>query len=78
MSEKQRISVETAAEAEKKDRERLEAEKKVEIANALRLRKNKEKLLSRLDKDKKLAFLRSMVERDLIDVTTAEAIVAGE
>lgn len=73
-----KVSVETAAEAEKKDKEAREAGKKAEIAEALRLRKNKEKLVSRLEKDKRLAFLKSMVERDLIAVSTAEAIVSGE
>lgn len=76
--EKKKVSVETAAEVEKRSKEQLEAEKKAEIAEALRFRKNKEKLLSRLEKDKGLAFLKSMVERDLIAVTTAEAIVSGE
>lgn len=78
MSEIKKIRVETAAEAEKKDRQKAEAEKKAEIAKALEVRKEKEKLLERLDKDKKLAFLKSMVERDLIAVSTVEAIVSGE
>ncbi len=73
-----KVSVETAAEAEKKSKEEREAEKKAEIAEALRFQKNKEKLMSRLEKDKNLAFLKSMVERDLIAVSTAEAIVSGE
>lgn len=71
-----KVSVETAAEAEKKSKEEREAEKKAEIAEALRFKKNKEKLISRLEKDKGLAFLKSMVERDLIAVSTAEAIVS--
>lgn len=76
--EPKRISVETAAEAEKRAKEESEAEKKAEIADALRFRKDKEKLLSRLEKDKGLAFLKSMVERGLIEVATAESIVSGE
>ncbi len=76
--ETRRIPVESAAEAEKRDKEKLESEKKAEIAEALRFKKNKEKLLSRIEKDKGLAFLKSMVERDLIAVSTAEAIVSGE
>lgn len=71
-----KVSVETAAEAEKKSKEEREAEKKVEIAEALRFKRNKEKLISRLEKDKGLAFLKSMVERDLIAVSTAEAMIS--
>lgn len=71
-----KVSVETAAEAEKKSKEEREAEKKAEIAETLRFKKNKEKLISRLEKDKGLAFLKSMVERDLIAISTAEAIVS--
>lgn len=71
-----KVSVETAAEAEKKSKEERESEKKVEIAEALRFKKNKEKLISRLEKDKGLAFLKSMVERDLIAVSTAEAMIS--
>lgn len=77
-SEIRKVSVETSAEAEKKLKEEREAERKAEIAEALRYRRNKEKLLSRLEKDKGLAFLKSMVERDLIAVSTAEAIVSGD
>lgn len=78
MSEKLKVSVETVTEAEKRTKEELETEKKIEIAEALRFKKNKEKLISRLEKDKSLAFLKSMVERDLIAVSTAESIVSGE
>ncbi len=78
MSEVRKIPVEAASEKEKKRKETTEAEKKAEIARALEARKEKEKVLERLDKDKKLAFLKSMVERDLIAVSTAEAIVSGE
>lgn len=77
-SERKKIAVETAAEVEKRSKEEREAEKKAEIAEALRFKKNKEKLISRLEKDKSLAFLKSMVERDLIAVSTAESIVSGE
>lgn len=77
MSEKLKVPVETVVEAEKRTKEQLEADKKIEIAEGLRLRKDKEKLLSKLDKDKKLAFLKSMVERDLIAISTAEAIADG-
>jgi len=76
--ENQKVRIETAAEAEKRTREELEAEKKAEIAETLRFKKNKDKLISRLEKDKGLAFLKSMVERDLIEISTAEAIMSGE
>lgn len=76
--ENKKVRVETAAEADKRTKEESEAEKKAEIAETLRFKKNKDKLLSKLEKDKNLAFLKSMVERDLIQISTAEAIIAGE
>jgi hypothetical protein len=75
---KRKIPVEAAAESEKKSKEKSEADKKAEIKDTLERRKDKEKLIQKLDKDKKLAFLKSMVERDLIATKTAEAIVSGK
>ncbi len=75
---KRSVPIEVVRESEKKSKEKTESEKKVEIAEALTLKKEKEKFLGHLEKDKKLAFLKSMVERGLIAVTTAESIVSGE
>lgn len=43
-----------------------EQEKKENITRDLEYRKNKESLLTRIDKDKNLSFLKSLVERGLI------------
>jgi hypothetical protein len=77
MPEIRKIPIEAIRESDRKSKEKTEIEKKAEIAQKLERKKDKEKLLERLEKDKKLAFLKSMVERDLIAPKTAEAIVLG-
>ena len=59
-------------------RERSEEEQKAEIAKNLEFSLEKKKLLERIEKDKKLAYLKSIIERGLIKMATIERIVAGE
>lgn len=40
-----------------------EEEQKIEVARAMEFSMEKKKLLERIDKDKKLAYLKSLVER---------------
>lgn len=55
-----------------------EKEIKEEIANKLELEKQKQSLLIRIEKDKQLAYLKSIVERWLIKVDTAKHIADWE
>ena len=72
------MSVERFSETEKKKLEKLtEAEQKEEIRRTLEHRKEKEKLMGHLEKEKKLSFLKSLVERGLIQVDTAERMIDG-
>ena len=68
------------ARSQKERTEKIESEKvrKEEIARALEFKSKKEKLFEALDHKKQLRFLKSMVERGLLGVQTAEAIVADE
>ncbi|MCK9272693.1 hypothetical protein M0P65_04055 [Candidatus Gracilibacteria bacterium] len=58
--------------------EKTEKERKLEIAKNLEFSKEKQVLLEKIDKEKKLTYLKSLVERGLINITTAEHIVEGE
>jgi len=58
--------------------EKTEAERKLEIAKNLEFSKEKQVLLEKIDKEKKLTYLKSLVERGLINITTAEHIVDWE
>lgn len=61
-----------------KTREKLsEQEQKETIARDLEYQKNKETLLTRIDKDKNLSFLKSLVERGLIGVSTVEQVLSN-
>ena len=55
--------------------EKTEEERKLEIARNLEFSKEKKILLEKIDKEKKLTYLKSLVERWLINITTAEHIV---
>lgn len=57
---------------------KTEEERKAEIAKSLEFAKEKKVLLEKIDKDKKLAYLRSMVERWLIKLSTVEQIIIWE
>lgn len=59
-------------------REKTEEEQKNEIKEKIRDQHQKERLFEVFEKDKKLAFLKSMVERGLIDSWEVENIVSGE
>lgn len=63
---------------ESRDRERSEEERKLEIARQLQFSKEKNILLERIEKDKKMACLRSLVERGLIPLSTVERVVDGD
>lgn len=73
------MSKEQLAHAEKaKQLEQLsEEEQKAAIARNLEYQKHKEKLLAKLDKDKSLSFLKSLVERELIGVSTVEQVLSN-
>lgn len=61
-----------------KVREKLsEKEQKEIIERELEYKKNKEALLARIDKDKSLSFLKSLVERGLIGVSTLEQVLSN-
>ena len=62
-------------EKDKKLEKISEEEKKEAIAKDLEYRKQKEQLLTRIEKDKSLSFLRSLVERGLIEVSTAKQVL---
>ena len=71
------MSIENLQESERKIREKTEEERKLEIARELERRHEKERLFEIFEKDKKLAFLKTMIEKGLINPTTAEAIITG-
>jgi transcription initiation factor TFIIIB Brf1 subunit/transcription initiation factor TFIIB len=54
-----------------------EEEKKETILKAMEYQKSKEKLLTRLEKEKSLSFLRSFVERGLIETSTVEQMLSN-
>jgi len=58
------------------DRKKSEEEQKLERQRQLAFSQEKRSLLERIEKDKKLACLRSLVERWLIPLQTVENIVA--
>lgn len=62
-------------EQEKKIEKLSEQEQKEGIARDLEYQKNREILLTRIDKDKSLSFLKSLVERGLIEVSTAKQVL---
>ena len=72
------MSIEHLQENERKIREKTEEERKLEISETLQDRMEKERLFEIFEKDKKLAFLKSMIERGLIDSAEAENIMSGE
>jgi len=72
------MSIEHLQEAEKKKLEqRSESEQKEEIRRTLEYKKEQEKLFERIDKEKKLSFLKSLVERGLIRLDTVEQMLDG-
>lgn len=73
------MSEEQLAHAEKaKKLEQLsEQEQKEAIACDIEYKKSKEALLARIDKDKSLSFLKSLVERGLIGVSTVEQVLGN-
>lgn len=54
-----------------------EQEKKDLVARDLEYKKDKEVLLARIDKDKNLSFLKSLVERGLIGASTVEQVLSN-
>ncbi len=54
-----------------------EEERKLDVARNLEFSKEKKVLLEKIEKDKKLAYLKSLVERWLIRPSTVEHIIAG-
>jgi|GEM_PF-1131328 len=59
-------------------KEKPEKEKKKDLKRNLEFFYEKKKLLEKIDKDKKLTYLKSLVERGLINLDTAEHIVHGD
>ncbi|MFZ4461825.1 MAG: hypothetical protein ACOYN2_04870 [Patescibacteria group bacterium] len=57
---------------------KTEAEQKAEIAKSLEFTKDKEVLFAKIDQQKQLSFLKSLVERGLIGVGTAELMLSGQ
>lgn len=66
------------AQEAKKNKEKSEAELKLEIEKQTAYRLEHEKLIARIEKDKKLVFLRSLVERGLIRPEIAEKVANNE
>ncbi|MDD2487736.1 MAG: hypothetical protein PHS92_05195 [Candidatus Gracilibacteria bacterium] len=58
--------------------EKTEQERKDEIARNLEFSNEKKKLISRIDRDKKLAHLKSIIERGLIRLSIVARIITGE
>lgn len=71
MSKEQIIHIEK----EKKLKKLSEREKKDLLSKDMEFRKDKEKLLARIEKEKNLSFLKSLVERGLIEVSTVEQVL---
>ena len=69
------MSIESKNFGYEKIAEKTEEERKLEIAKNLEFSKEKKVLLEKIDKEKKLTYLKSLVERWLINITTAEHIV---
>lgn len=63
---------------EDKYREKSEEELKEEVKKKLEFSKEKKKLLVKIDKDKKLTYLKSLIERWLININTAKSIIKWE
>lgn len=63
---------------EAREREKSEQEQKQEIQRQLEFLREKKSLTERREKDKKLAYLKSLIERGLVSLPTAEHIVQGE
>lgn len=61
--------------SDKKFEKLSEQEQKEALARSLEYQKSKEKLLLRIDKEKSLSFLRSFVERGLIEIATTEKVL---
>ena len=55
--------------------EKTEQELKQEIAKKLAFAKEKQRLFERIDKDKKLAYLKSLIERGLLRPETVERML---
>lgn len=72
------MSIEGIQEKERKIREKTEEERKIEITQEIERRHEKERLFEIFEKDKKLTFLKAMIERGLIQPNTAEAMITGE
>ena len=70
--EKQHLS------AKAESREKSDEERKSEIRKSLDFAREKQILFERIEKDKKLAYLKSLVERGLISLSTVENIVDGK
>ena len=69
---------EKLAHKEQKDTEKLEQEKLEEVQRQLEYSHEKERLLAQVEKDKKLIFLKSLIERNLIRPEVAEKIIENE
>lgn len=54
---------------------KTEAEQKAEIAKSLEFAKDKEVLFAKIDQQKQLSFLKSLIERGLIGVETAKLML---
>lgn len=72
------MSLENYYEEERKKSQLSEEERKAEIANKLEYSKEKQKLLKKIEKDKNLIALKSVVERWLIKTEIISHIVDGK
>lgn len=64
--------------AESRNKEISEEEKKREVAKQLEFSHEKQLLLKRIEKNKQLSYLKSLVERGLITLPTAQHIIEGD
>lgn len=72
------MSIEQLGFAQEDSRKLSEKEIKEWIVKKLELEKQKKSLLIRIEKDKQLAYLKSIVERWLININTVEHIIGWE
>ena len=68
----------TQIDKDKKQNMLSENEQKSEIARNIEYKKHKETLLAHIEKDKKLFFLKSLIERGLIETSTVQKVIDDE
>jgi hypothetical protein len=65
-------------EGEKKKKEKVEQEERLELAKQLLFKNEKDKLLEKIEKDKKLIFLKSIIKIGLLKPYLIEKVLEGD